>query len=52
MVANCGVLLLAALMLPPLAYLCAKLAAYGWLQGRRKFYQDQEESDDGDEKRS
>jgi hypothetical protein len=26
--------------LPPTVYLCAKLAAYGLLQGRLKFYRD------------
>lgn len=52
MAGNYGVLLLAALLLPPLAYLCAKLAAYGWLQGRRKFFQDQEDDSDDDSERS
>ncbi len=53
----CGVLLLAAVATPLVAYLAAKLAGYGWLKGQWQFLQEKmsqqpEEEDSGNEKRT
>lgn len=45
-----GIIVLVALVLPPIVYLCIKLAAYAWLRGKQVFHdeQTQRREQDGD----